>query len=97
MNLGDIYKELGNLEQAHACTLKSQSSKLTTPTHFLNYNIYSKKDLSGLKSIARRAVDKNKKLLNDLNYIEAISSLGKSLPSQSFLRGINQPMNPQSA
>ena len=80
MNLGDIYKELGNLEQALASTLKSLELKADNPNALSKLcNISSKKDLSGLKSIARRAVDKNKKLLNDLNYIEAISSLGKEL------------------
>ena len=49
MNLGDIYKELGNLEQAHAYTLKSLELKVDNPNALSKLcNISSKKDLQDL-------------------------------------------------
>ena len=46
MNLGGIYKELGNLDQALACTLKSLELNLITPAHMNLGGIY--KDLGNL-------------------------------------------------
>ena len=46
MNLGGIYKELGNLDQALACTLKSLELNPDNPTHMNLGGIY--KDLGNL-------------------------------------------------
>ena len=78
MNLGGIYKDLGNLDQALASTLKSLELKPDNPEAISNLFIsYGEGDLPVLKSTARRALEHNRGILNDSSYIEAISSLGK--------------------
>ena len=78
MNLGVIYKELGNLDKALAYTLKSLELKPDNPGALSNlFSSYGEGDLPVLKSTARRALDHNQEILNDLTYIEALSSLGK--------------------
>ena len=78
MNLGTIHKELGNLDQALASTLKSLELKPDNSVALSNlFKIYGEGDLSILKYMTRKAVDQNPAILNDLSYIEAISSLGK--------------------
>ena len=79
MNLGGIYKDLGNLDQALSSTLKSLELKPDNPGALANLlNNYGEEDIPILKSMAQRAVGKNQDILNDLSYIEAISSLGKN-------------------
>ena len=78
INLGGIYMGLGNLDQAVASTLKSLELKPDNPVALTNlFNSYGEGDLPVLKSTARRALEHNQEILNDLTYIEALSSLGK--------------------
>ena len=78
MNLGIFYKDLGNLDQALASTLRSLELKPDNPGALSNlFSSYRDGDLPVLKSTARRALEYNQELLNDLTYIEALSSLGK--------------------
>lgn len=78
VNLSGIYKDLGNLDLALASTLKSLELKPDNPDALSNLcNTYREEDLSSLKSLARRALEHNQEILNDLTYIEVISSLGK--------------------
>ena len=78
MNLGGIYKILGNLDQALASTLKSLELKPDNPDALSNlFTIYGEEDLPILKSVAHKAINHNQNILNDSTYIEAISSLGK--------------------
>ena len=78
MNLVGIYKDLGNLDQALASTLKSLEINPNNPDALSNlFSFYREGDLPLLKSITRRALDHNQEILNDLTFIEALSSLGK--------------------
>ena len=78
MNLGSIYKDLGNLYQALASTLKSLELKPNNLAALSNlYNVHGEGDLPILKSMTRKLVAQNQDILNDLSYIEAISALGK--------------------
>jgi len=80
MNLGGIYQDLGNLDQALVSTLKSLELKPDDPNALSNlFNIYGKEQISTLESIARRAIEINQDIVNNLSYIETISSLGKDL------------------
>lgn len=78
MNLGGIYIELGNLDQALASTLKSLELKPDNPNALSNLlNVYGEGDLTILKTMTINAVNRNQDILNNLSFIEAISSLGK--------------------
>ena len=78
MNLGSIYKDLGNLDQALASTLKSLELKPDNPGALSNLcSFYGEGDLTILKSAALNAANHNQDILNNLSFIEAISSLGK--------------------
>ena len=78
MNLGGIYKKLGHLDQALASNLKSLELKPDNVDVLSNlFGVYGEGDLSMLKSMTYRAVDQNQSILNDLSYIEVISSLGE--------------------
>ncbi|MDB4346381.1 tetratricopeptide repeat protein, partial [bacterium] len=84
INLGGIYKDLGNIDQALAATLKSLELKPDNPDALSDlFGFYAEGDLPILKSMTRKAADLNKDMLNNLSYIEAISSLGKE-----FIKGI---------
>ena len=85
INLGGIYMGLGNLDQAVASTLKSLELKPDNPVALTNlFNSYGEGDLPVLKSTARRALEHNQEILNDLTYIEALSSLGKDFAKTLF-------------
>ena len=93
VNLGSIYKDLGNLNQALAYTLKSLELKPDNPTALSNlFSSYGEGDLPVLRSTALRALEHNQEVLNDLTYIEALSSLGKDLTKNiiSKTASINQ-------
>ena len=79
MNLGSIYSDLGNLDQALASTLKSLDLNPDNLNALSNlFNLYGVGDLTILKSMTSRALEYNQDILNDTSYIEAISSLGKN-------------------
>ena len=83
INLGSIYQDLGNLDQALTSTLKSLELKPDSPEALSNlFNSYGEGDLPALKYRARKALEHNQKILNDLTYIEVISSLGKNFASE---------------
>ena len=77
MFLGDIYEELGNHDQAIASTLKSLELKPDNidALSFL-FNEFGQGYSLDLRSIAQKAIEENKNILNKLSFIEAISSLG---------------------
>ena len=78
MFLGTIYRELGKPNNAHAFTVKSLKLKPDNPDALINlFLTYGEGELSTLESTARRAVRENQDILNNLTYIEVISSLGK--------------------
>ena len=96
INLGGIYMGLGNLDQAVASTLKSLELKPDNPVALTNlFNSYGEGDLPVLKSTARRALEHNQEILNDLTYIEALSSLGKDFAKNIIptTASINQSVN----
>ena len=80
LNLGGIHKDLGNLDLALASILKSLELKPDNPDALSKLlNLYGEGDFSKLGHIARRAIESNKEILNNLSYIEAVSSLGKDI------------------
>ena len=93
MNLGEMYRKLGKPDQALASTLKSLELKPDQPDALINlFLVYGEEDLSSLKSLALRAIDRNHTILNNLSFIEAISSLGKDFAKTilSTTTSINQ-------
>ena len=98
MNLGGIFKDLGNLDQALASTLKSLELKPDNPRALSNLcSTYREGDLPVLKSTARRALEHNQEILNNLTYVEVLSSLGKDF-AKNIISTIesNQSVNFQS-
>ena len=78
MNLGGIYKDLGNFEKALESILKSLELKPDNPNALSNlFGTYGKEEIPKLEYLAHRAIQSNLDILNDLTYIEVISSLGK--------------------
>ena len=77
-NLGIALKAQGDLEQAFASTFKSLQIRPDYLDALLNLcNMYQVGDLETLKYMSRRAFNYNQNILNDLRFIQAISSLGK--------------------
>ena len=94
MNLGGIYEGLGKLDQALASTLKSLELKPDNLRALSNlFSCYREGDLPVLKSSARRALEHNQEILNDLTYIEALSSLGQDFAKHYSHYSINQSVN----
>ena len=80
MNLGGIFKDLGNLEKARFYTLKSIDLKPGNVKAITNLlGIYAEEDLAILKEIIWKGIACNANLLNNLSYLDAISSLGMDL------------------
>ena len=83
MNLGSIYKELGNLDQALAFTHKSLEFKPDNTEAISNlFNMHEEGYLPTLRSTAFRAVKNNREILNDSDFVEIISSLGKDFTKE---------------
>ena len=86
LNLGGIYEDLVNLRQAFTSTLKSLELKPDNPGALSNLiSYYLEGDLPILQSMARRALEHNQGIINDLKYIEVLSSLGKDFAKTLLL------------
>ena len=78
MKLGSLFKELGDLDQARKEIMHALSLKPDYPRALLNImSVYEEKDLPGLKSQALGLVENNGDVINDLDFIEFLSSLGQ--------------------
>tara|TARA_B100000073_G_scaffold96944_1_gene77033 strand:+ start:225 stop:788 length:564 start_codon:yes stop_codon:yes gene_type:complete len=77
MKLAALYKDIGDLDQArkeiiHALSLDPDSTRA-----LLNVmSVYRWDDIQGLKSHALSLVGRNRGVINDLNFVEFVSSLG---------------------
>ena len=88
MNLGSIYKELGQLDQARASTLKSIELKPDNPDSISNFlGVCEEGDFRILKDSIRKTAERNKGILNNLKFIEIISSLGEEYAQEIYSLG----------
>jgi len=93
ISLSNIYKGLGNLKQARSATLECLKHRPDNPSALLNlFFFFEEEDFQKLKSIALRAVNQNQMILNNLDFIEAISSLGENF-AQEVISTKNHSIN----
>ena len=86
MNLGVIYKDLGNPDQALASTLKSLELKPDNPDALVSLlNMNTGGDLEDVKNIAVQVIKKRNNIVNDLNFVEAISCLGEKFATEALI------------
>ncbi|MDA9682241.1 tetratricopeptide repeat protein, partial [bacterium] len=76
-NLSSIYKELGNHRQSFASALRSVELKADNPDILMNLClVYGEEELEKIKKIALKIINESPNCLNNLKFIDAISSLG---------------------
>ena len=83
--IGCIYNNLGKLDHANASFLKSL--ELKPDNHFALSQLlttYESVNLNSLKAIALKIINQNKSRLNELGFIEAISSLGEEFTMEAL-------------
>ena len=79
MKLGALLKEIGDLDQARKAIMHTLLLKPDNPRALLNVmSVYAEEDLCGLKSHALDLVQNNADVVNDLDFVEFLSSLGES-------------------
>lgn len=77
-NLSNIYKDLGNHRQSFASALRSIEIKPDNPDIIINlFLVYGEEDLENLKKLILNIINNNSNCLNNLSFIDAISSLGE--------------------
>ena len=85
MKLGSLFKELGDLDQARKEIMNALSIKPDNPRALLNImSVYEEKDLPGLESQALGLVEDNGDIINDLDFVEFLSSLGQEFCQYVF-------------
>ena len=78
MKLGSLFKELGCLDQSRKEIMHALSLKPDYPVALLNImSVFEEKDLPKLKSQALVLVENNSDVINDLDFVEFLSSLGQ--------------------
>ncbi len=77
MKIGSLYKEIGDLDQSRTEIMRAISLDPNSPHALLNVmSVYRSDDIPGLKSHALSLVARNGDVINDLNFVEFVSSLG---------------------
>ena len=85
MKLGSLFKELGDLDQARKEIMHALSLKPDNPHALLNImSVYEENDLPVLKSQALSLVASNGDIINDLDFVEFLSSLGQEFCQNIF-------------
>ena len=78
MKLGALLKELGDLDRARKEIMHALSLEPHNPRTLLNVmSVYEEEDLCGLKSHALDLVQNNRQVVNDLDFVEFLSSFGE--------------------
>jgi len=77
MKLGALYKDIGDLDQSRNEIMSALSLDPNSPHALLNImSVYGLDDIPGLKSHALSLVARNSDVIDDLNFVEFVSSLG---------------------
>ena len=77
MKLGALYKDIGDLDQSRNEIMRALSLDSNSPHALLNImSVYRLDDIPGLKSHALDLVSRNSDIIDDLNFVEFVSSLG---------------------
>ena len=77
MKLGALYKDIGDLDQSRNEIMRALSLDANSPHVLLNVmSVYRLDDIPGLKSHALSLVARNGDVINDLSFVEFVSSLG---------------------
>ena len=77
MKLGAFYKDIGDLDRSRNEIMRALSLDANSPHALLNaMSVYRVDDITGLKSHALSLVARNSDVVNDLNFVEFVSSLG---------------------
>ena len=77
MKLGALYKDIGDLDQSRNEIMRALSLYPDSPNALLNVmSVYKSDDIPGLKSHALSLVARNSDVVNDLDFVEFVSSLG---------------------
>ena len=80
-NLGSIYKNLGDFDQAFSSTLKSLKIKPDNYDALSNLlGTFQEGDLTILKKMAHNAVKKDQNILGNLNLLSSYHHLASSSP-----------------
>ena len=78
MKLGSLFKELGDLDQARKEIMHALFLRPDNPRALLNMmSVFEENDLPGLKSQALGLIESNGDIINDLDFVEFLSSLGQ--------------------
>ena len=77
MKLVSLYKDIGDLDQSRNEIMRALSLDANSPHVLLNVmSVYRLDDIPGLKSHALSLVARNGDVINDLSFVEFVSSLG---------------------
>ena len=77
MKLGSLYRDIGDLDQSRNEIMRALSLDPNSPHALLNVmSVYRVDDVPGLKSHALNLVARNIDVINNLNFVEFVSSLG---------------------
>ena len=97
MKLGALYKDIGDLDQSRNEIMRALSLDANSPHALLNVmSVYRLDDIPGLKSHALSLVARNSDVINDLNFIEFVSSLGASF-CEDVLQGSDNSVTSREA
>jgi len=89
MKLGSLYRDIGDLDQSRNETMRAISLNPDSPHALLNVmSVYGLDDISWLKSHALSLVARNSDVINDLNFVEFVSSLGADF-CKDVLQGLD--------
>lgn len=77
MKLGAIYKDIGDLDQAREEIMHALSCSPHSPRGLMNFmSVYKAEDFEQLKLSALNSVRQNNEIVNDLDFVEFVSSFG---------------------
>ncbi len=77
MKLGALYKDIGDLDQSRNEIMRALSIEPNSPHALLNImSVYRLDDIPGLRSHALDLISRNSDIIDDLNFVEFVSSLG---------------------
>ena len=97
MKLGALYKDIGDLDQSRNEIMRALSLDANSPHALLNVmSVCRLDDIPGLKSHALSLVARNSDVINDLNFIEFVSSLGASF-CEDVLQGSDNSVTSREA